>query len=75
MLGRGPQIEISTLKRRSLGAFICDRNGSTAIEYGLLAALIAVGCLVGLQALGTGTAGSWGKTANKVTDAMKNSGD
>jgi pilus assembly protein Flp/PilA len=60
--------------REQLGAFVRDRRGSTAIEYGLIAALIAVGCLAGLQVLGNGNSSSWGSTATKLSDAMKDSG-
>lgn len=31
-----------------------DEEGATAIEYGLIAALIAVAAIVGMNALGTG---------------------
>lgn len=31
-----------------------DEEGATAIEYGLIAALIAVAAIVGMEALGTG---------------------
>ena len=48
-----------------------DEEGATAIEYGLIAALVAVGMLVGLRALGDGNASSWGDTTNKLTNAMK----
>ena len=41
--------------------FIEDESGATAIEYGLIAALIAVGMLVGAEAVGT-------KVNNKFTD-------
>jgi pilus assembly protein Flp/PilA len=34
--------------------FLNDRSGATAIEYGLIAALIAVGILVGLTAFSEG---------------------
>jgi pilus assembly protein Flp/PilA len=47
-----------------------DERGATAIEYALIAALIAVGALAGMSALGGGLNGSWGNTAQKVTDAM-----
>ena len=50
------------------------RRGTTSIEYGLIAALVAVGMLVGLQALGGGNASSWNNTSNKITSAMKDSG-
>ncbi|MFA5503708.1 MAG: Flp family type IVb pilin [Phenylobacterium sp.] len=33
---------------------LTDSSGATAIEYGLIAALIAVGILVGLNAFGDG---------------------
>jgi pilus assembly protein Flp/PilA len=51
-----------------------DRRGTTAIEYGLIALLVAVGFLAGLKALGEGNSASWGATSNKITGAMKNSG-
>ena len=31
-----------------------DEQGATAIEYGLIAALIAIGAIVGMATLGTG---------------------
>lgn len=43
---------------RMLGA---DQRGATAIEYGLIAALIIIAMMGGLQALGGGTNGMWGK--------------
>lgn len=33
--------------------FVKDESGATAIEYGLIAALIAVGIIAAAQALGT----------------------
>jgi len=51
-----------------------DRRGTTSIEYGLIAVLVAVGMLVGLQALGAGNSSSWGDTSTKITGAMKSSG-
>ena len=51
-----------------------DRRGTTSIEYGLIVALVAVGMLAGLQALGVGNGSSWGKTSDKITGAMKSSG-
>jgi Flp pilus assembly pilin Flp len=50
--------------------FAGNDRGTTAIEYGLIALLVAVGFLVGLRALGQGNASSWGDTAAKVTNAM-----
>jgi pilus assembly protein Flp/PilA len=54
--------------------FARDCRGTTAIEYGLIALLVAVGMLVGLKTLGDGNSASWGSTSNKITGAMKNSG-
>jgi len=55
--------------------FAADQRGTTAIEYGLIAVLVAVGMLVGLKALGTGTKSSWDGTAAKITDAMQKAGN
>lgn len=47
-----------------------DERGATAIEYGLIAMLVAVGALAAMMALGGGVSGSWGNTATQVTNAM-----
>ena len=47
-----------------------DQSGATAIEYGLIAALICVACITGLQSLGGGTNGLWGKIESRVSNAM-----
>ena len=39
--------------RKVLEAFVRDQNGATAIEYGLIAALIAVAIIGGVTAVGT----------------------
>ena len=54
-----------------IGGFARDRRGTTSIEYGLIAMLIAVGAIGGMQALGGGLSGGWGSTAQKVGSAMK----
>jgi pilus assembly protein Flp/PilA len=51
---------------RMLGA---DRRGATAIEYGLICALIILAMLTGLQALGGGTNGMWGKIKTDFENA------
>ena len=48
-----------------------DPRGATSIEYALIAALVAIGMLAGLRALGTGNASSWGNTTAKITNAMQ----
>ena len=49
--------------------FVKDESGATAIEYGLIAALIAVGIIAAARALGT----QIGTTFNTVADEMKKS--
>jgi pilus assembly protein Flp/PilA len=43
-----------------------DRRGATAIEYGLIAALIVVAMMGGLRMLGGGSNGMWSDINNKV---------
>ena len=49
-----------------LSNFFQDENGATAIEYGLIAALIAVVIIAAVTALGTKVSG----TFTKVSSAM-----
>ena len=42
--------------------FIEDQDGATAIEYGLLAALIAVGAIFSFTVLGNGLVNLFGST-------------
>lgn len=51
---------------RTLGA---DRRGATAIEYGLIVALIVIAMIGGLTLLGGGTSGMW----TKINNAMQSS--
>jgi pilus assembly protein Flp/PilA len=46
-----------------------DQSGATAIEYGLIAALLAVACITGMSALGGGSNGMWGKIEGHVVTA------
>ena len=55
---------------RMLGA---DERGATAIEYGLIAALIAVAVIGGMQSLGGGVGGMWGNLGVKVNTYMPSS--
>lgn len=56
--------------RRTLRRLTADEAGATAIEYGLIAALIAIAMLGGLQALGGGAGGMWSDLANTVATYM-----
>ena len=44
-----------------------DDRGATAIEYALLAAIMAVAAITGLTMLGTGTQGLWTKVGDAFT--------
>ena len=55
---------------RMLRRLRSDKRGATAIEYGLIAALIAVAAMSGMKALGGGSNGMWGKLDNKVSESM-----
>ena len=47
-----------------------DKRGATAIEYGLIAALIAMALLASIRNLGGGANGMWGRMANEVGNKM-----
>jgi pilus assembly protein Flp/PilA len=46
-----------------------DKRGATAIEYGLIAALIAVAAVSAMSSLGGGANGMWGILDNKIKAA------
>lgn len=47
-----------------------DKRGATAIEYGLIVALIAVAIVGALSSLGGGSNGMWGKLDSKIDGSM-----
>ena len=49
--------------------FIEDESGATAIEYGLIAALIAVGIIAGARSIGTSVNGQFENIATEVNTA------
>ena len=54
--------------RTTLRRLFADRRGATAVEYGLIAALIVIAMIGGLSALGGGAGGMWSDLSNKVVD-------
>lgn len=46
-----------------------DRRGGTAIEYGLIAALVVIAMIASLGALANQTVGMWGNVHTKVAAA------
>lgn len=49
---------------------LADERGATAIEYGLIAALIVIAMMGGLTALGGGANGMWGELGSTVANHM-----
>ncbi len=55
--------------RTNLRRLLADQGGATAIEYGLIVALIAVAAIGGISALGGGAGGMWTDLAAEVQNA------
>ena len=53
-----------------LRRFLADERGATAIEYGLIAAMIAVLAIGGMTAFGGSLGGMFNSVADKSTNAM-----
>ena len=47
-----------------------DKRGATAIEYGLIVALIAIAMIGGLRTLGGGAGGMWTNLGTVAEDNM-----
>ena len=52
-----------------IAKFFNDESGATAIEYGLIAALVAVVIITGLTALGTSLNAKFGTVSSTVSAA------
>lgn len=52
--------------RRRLRTFATDTRGSTAIEYGLIAALIVIASIAALKNLANANTGMWNNVSNEV---------
>ena len=46
-----------------------DQKGATAVEYGLILALIFLAMVAGVVAVGTSTSDLWGNVSNQVKNA------
>ena len=56
--------------QRILRRIRTDRSGATAIEYGLIAALIVVAMVGALHSLGGGVGGAWSNLSTTVSTKM-----
>lgn len=50
-----------------INKFINDEDGATAIEYGLIAALIAVAIIAAVRAVGTNLSGTFSSIDSNLT--------
>lgn len=54
------------MRKGALKAFWSDQSGATAVEYGVMAAMIAVGCIAAFTAFGGNLQALFGTTENGV---------
>lgn len=54
-----------------ISRYLSDDSGATAIEYGLIAALIGVGIIGGLKTLAGDSSSMWGELQTKVSAEVK----
>lgn len=54
-------------KRRKLCALVHDERGGTAVEYGLIAALIVIASISALKNLASSNSGMWNNVSNEVS--------
>lgn len=59
-------MSMSRLRRR----FLTSNDGATAIEYGLIAALIAVSLIVGAESMGNGVSNLFLNVSDRIDNAM-----
>lgn len=58
---RPPRSALLHLRR-----LVGDRQGATAIEYGLIAALVVIAMIGALKGLADATSGTWNNTSHAV---------
>jgi pilus assembly protein Flp/PilA len=56
--------------RKHLRTLRAEDRGATAVEYGLIAALVVIAMIGGLNTLGGGANGMWGRISNTVQNYM-----
>jgi pilus assembly protein Flp/PilA len=54
--------------------FLRNESGATAIEYGLIAALMAVACIAAVRAFGSSLHGLVQRVSDKAGNAMASAG-
>ncbi len=56
--------------RSKLQVFLANEAGATAIEYALLASLVAMACLLGIAAFGDGLVSLFGAVSSKAGGSL-----
>ena len=56
--------------QRRLIKLMADTRGATAIEYGLIVALIVIAIVVAISSLGGSNGSLWGNMTDKVGNAL-----
>ena len=56
--------------RKTTARMLANQRGATAIEYGLIVALIALAMMGGLRTLGGGAGGMWTDIGNSAEEHM-----
>jgi pilus assembly protein Flp/PilA len=49
-----------------LAKLVRDENGATAIEYGLIAAMISIACIAAMNAIGSSLTGTFNNVSSKL---------
>ena len=57
---------------RSIRRFLAETSGATAIEYGLIAALISMAILIGVGATGNSVGDKWNNNASRLIEGLGN---
>ena len=58
---------------KTFRSLIADESGATAIEYGLIAALVSVAGIFALQAMGTSLSKMFGTVSSQLNGAVQSS--
>lgn len=56
--------------RQSIGRFLAEEDGPTAVEYAVMLAMIVIACLGAVLLVGQSTSESYTKSANSIDKAM-----
>ncbi len=54
----------------NIKSFVADESGATAIEYGLIAALVSVAAIAALRGMGNSLSNLFGVVSGELTSAV-----